>query len=197
VTPQGITLAILGAGGHGMVVAEAAALCARWTDIHFYDDALGAVPQIAAWPVVGKISHLLEQLKLTGPRPIEVMVAIGHNAARASAMEHLAEHGARFATVVHPRAYLSPSATIGAGSVALAGSVVNSRSHLGEGCIVNVGTVVDHDVKIGSFAHLGPGCVIAGGCQVGRMAWLCTASRMAPGQSVAENVILAPGTVLA
>ncbi|MFN9451336.1 MAG: NeuD/PglB/VioB family sugar acetyltransferase [Rubrivivax sp.] len=196
-TERKALLAIVGAGGHGMVVAETAELQGGWAHLQFFDDALSHDQAVGAWSVAGKISHLLQRLKSDpATLPIDVIVAIGHNATRAATMEILSQHGARFATVVHPRAYLSPSATLGAGSVALAGAVVNSRSTLGEGCIVNVGAVVDHDVSVGAFAHLASGSVVAGGCDIGRMAWLGTGSRIAPGKRVEPNAVLLAGTVI-
>jgi sugar O-acyltransferase (sialic acid O-acetyltransferase NeuD family) len=196
VKKQAAALAIIGAGGHGLVVAEAAELLGDWSDIHFFDDASGVIHQAETWPVIGRVSLLLEQLKLGSTHPLNVLVAVGHNATRAAITASLAQHGASFATVVHPRAYVSPSASIGAGSVVMAGAIVNSRSQLGEGCIVNVGAVVDHDVKVDAFVHLAPGCVVAGGCHIGRMAWLGTGSRMAPGNRVAEETVLTAGAVI-
>lgn len=195
-TQQGTALAIVGAGGHGLVVAEAAKLHGRWSDLHFYDDAFNGEQHVGTWPVVGRVSQLLVRLSSTATPRIEVVVAIGQNGTRAAAMQTLAQHGARFATVIHPRAYVSPSATIGAGSVVMVGAVVNSRSQLGEGCIVNIGAVVDHDVKLGAFVHLAPGCVVAGGCHIGQMAWLGTGSRVAPGNRVADDAVLTPGTIV-
>jgi sugar O-acyltransferase (sialic acid O-acetyltransferase NeuD family) len=194
--PQAPSLAILGAGGHGFVVAEAAALCSSWSTIHFFDDLPDGRVSVGAWPVVGNMAVLIDRLHVGGSSVMEVLVAIGHNQTRAAVVAALQSHRVRFATVIHPHAYVSPSATIGAGSVVMAGAVVNSRSQLGEGCIVNVGAVVDHDVKLDAFVHLAPGCVVAGGCHIGRSAWLGTGSRVAPGNRVADDAVLTPGTTV-
>lgn len=193
---QGPALAILGAGGHGFVVAEAAALSGGWADIRFFDDSPGERRSVGAWPLLGDLTLLLEQLRTGGQTAPEVIVAIGHNDTRASTMAVLESHRARFATVIHPRGFVSPSAVIGPGSAVLAAAVVNSRSQLGRGCIVNVGAIVDHDVNLGDWVHMAPGSVVAGGCRIGNRCWLGTGASMAPGSHLTEGEILQAGSVL-
>ncbi|MBQ9572900.1 MAG: hypothetical protein IJR22_05870 [Acidaminococcaceae bacterium] len=74
-------------------------------------------------------------------------------------------HRAKLVTLVHPTAYVSPSATVGAGTVVEPKAVINTNSQIGQGCIISVGTVVDHDCVIGDFCHINAGVVCgAGSC---------------------------------
>ncbi|MBE3575649.1 MAG: acetyltransferase [Firmicutes bacterium] len=74
--------------------------------------------------------------------------------------------GSRFAIVIHPAATVSPYASIGPGTVVLAGAVVNPGTHVGEHVILNTACSVDHDCSIGPYAHLSPGVHLAGGVVV-------------------------------
>jgi len=60
-------------------------------------------------------------------------------------------------TVIHRSAIVSPSATVGRGTVILAGAIVNPEASIGEGCIVNSGAIVEHNVEIGGSPRVAPG----------------------------------------
>lgn len=150
------TLLIIGAGGHGRVVAEIAAACGyNKKSIAFLDDnALGAV---------GKI----EEMDLYVPHYDGVFIAIGNNALRQSLTLQLSQiNGAMLITLIHPTAYVSPSATIGQGTVVEPKAVINTNSRIGQGCIISVGTIIDHDCEIGEFCHINAGMICSAGSHV-------------------------------
>ncbi|HYO44872.1 MAG TPA: hypothetical protein VES19_16865 [Candidatus Limnocylindrales bacterium] len=80
--------------------------------------------------------------------------------------------GATWATVVHPAAWVSPSATLGPGAVVLAHAVVNTGAVIGAHAIVNSGAIVEHDVVVGDHAHIAPGAAIGGGARIGEDAFI-------------------------
>lgn len=160
---------IVGAGGHGIVVADAARASGRWSRIVFFDDRWPEVTAVADWQVEGTVASLRE--RVTGHSAAELIVAIGNNHRRLSLGRELASAGARLATVIHPFSAISPLASIGAGTVLMAGTVVNPRARLGEAVIVNTGASVDHDCLIGDGVHLCPGSRLAGNVTVQDLAW--------------------------
>lgn len=162
------TLVVLGAGGHGKVVAEAAATMASWQQILFLDDQYPELQRAAEFEVVGKITDL-EQMDRSRFSPI---VAIGNNKRRLQLLEHLQVSGWEIATIVHATAWLSPSAITGVGTVLFAGAVVNAEAVLGMGAIVNTGATVDHDCQLGSAVHVSPGAHLGGGVVVGEFSWV-------------------------
>lgn len=150
------SLLIIGAGGHGRVVAEIAAVCGYDKDsIAFLDDnAPGAVGKIA-------------EMELYAPRYDGVFIAIGNNALRQRLTVQLrGMAGARLVTLIHPTAYVSPSAVIGQGTVVEPKAVINTNSRIGQGCIISVGTIIDHDCEIGEFCHINAGMVCSAGSHV-------------------------------
>lgn len=186
------TLLILGAGGHGKSVAEAALLAGVWQNIVFLDDAWPQVSEALGFPVAGKVSATAEwQGRCQG-----AIAAVGNNAVREQWIGHIEGAGVELVSVIHPRSWVSPSAVIGAGTAIMAGAVVGTVSSLGKGVIVNSNATVDHDVVIGDYAHLGVGVQLAGGVKVGCRAWLQAGSSCGYNVTVEPGVMFGPGTVL-
>lgn len=160
-------LAILGASGHGKVVADTAECCG-WLAIEFFDDAWPSLKKNGVWPVVGGTTDLIKQLtNFDG-----VVVAIGNNSVRHEKLVELHMTGARLATLIHPAAFVSRYAAIGEGTVVFAGAVVNADASVGLGGILNTGCSVDHDCLLGEAVHISPGARLAGGVQLGDLSWV-------------------------
>lgn len=157
------TLLILGAGGHGKSVAEAALLSGEWQAVCFLDDAWPNTQQARGWPVLGKPGTIADW----ADQCLGAVAALGNNEVRHQWTQMIVQAGVPLVSVVHPRARVSPSAVFGAGSTVMAGAVVGTVSTLGEGVISNSNATVDHDVVLGDYAHLGVGAQLAGGVKVG------------------------------
>jgi sugar O-acyltransferase (sialic acid O-acetyltransferase NeuD family) len=184
-------LAILGASGHGKVVADAAELVG-WDEVVFFDDAWPELTQNGPWAVVGDTAALLADAKgFDG-----VVVAIGNNRIREVKQRELEVAGGRMVSVVHPAAVVSGYAVVGAGAVIFASAVVNACAEIGEGCIVNTGAVVEHDCVLGDFAHVSPNAVMAGGVRVGPLAWLGGCSSVRQLMEVGEGAVVGMGAIV-
>ncbi|WP_102313378.1 acetyltransferase [Vibrio cyclitrophicus] len=161
--------AILGASGHGKVIAEMAELNG-YQDIVFFDDRWPSLKSVEHWAVSGNTSTLLSSVKeydLT-------VVAIGHNVIRCGKQRELSQAGATFGVLVHPSAVISKYACINVGTVVMANAVVNPFSHIGVSCIINTGSTVDHDCKLAEGVHISPG----GGVEVGKNTWIGIGSKV-------------------
>lgn len=141
-------LLILGAGGHGRVVRETAEAIGCFESIEFLDD---QNPDAA-----GK----LDEYESFCDRFDAAFVAIGENRTRGLWFEKLRLAGYHIPTLIHPRAYISPSATIGAGTIIEPLACINSNIIIGSGCIVAISSVVDHDCQIGDYSHLECGVIL-------------------------------------
>jgi len=160
-------LAILGASGHGKVVADAAECCG-WDSVVFFDDAWPERARNGVWRVAGRTVDLLESLgNFDG-----VVVAIGNNAIRYAKMDLLRKAGGVLPTIIHPSAVVSRYAALGEGSVVFAGAVVNVDAKVGCGAILNTGCSIDHDCVLGDAVHVSPGARLAGGVCVGDLSWV-------------------------
>lgn len=158
-------LLILGAGGYGRTVAEAAFMTQEWVIVHFLDDAY----------VEGDAANIvdnLDQIEALAANYDGVLCAIGNNKIRVLALKRLMSIGVIPATVIHPRAYVSPRASVGVGTTVMAGAVIGPNARVGQGCILNANATADHDSVMHDYAHLGVGVAIAGSAVLEEGAWL-------------------------
>ncbi|MCR4442983.1 MAG: acetyltransferase [Peptococcaceae bacterium] len=183
-------LLIIGAGGHGRVVADAAEEAGRWDKIAFLDD--WAAGTAFKWPVLAKTSEaalFLDEYE-------DVAVALGDNRLRVEKLNYCEGLGFNLPAVVHPAAAVSKRAEIGAGSVVLAQAAVNAGAVLGRGCIVNTGATVDHDCLLEEGVHLSPGVHLGGEVKVGRFSWLGVGASVINRVTIGRCVTVGAGTVV-
>lgn len=166
-------LLILGAGGHARVVAETALASGRFASVAFLDDRCtgpAQLPPVLGWPVLGPLAQALEffsQQQFTA-----AVVAIGHASTRLRWINQLQAIGYELPVLVHPTAWISPSARIGPASVVFAQAAVQAQACLGAGVILNTGCSVDHDSRLADGVHICPGACLAGDVQVGSRSWI-------------------------
>jgi sugar O-acyltransferase (sialic acid O-acetyltransferase NeuD family) len=178
-------IVVYGAGGHGKVVADA--LRAAGHDVlGFVDDEKSRGERFLGLEVLGGRAWLAEH-------PARVALGIGVNGVR----ERIAGLCDSLFTVVHPRAVVAPSVTLGEGTVIFAGAIVNADAKVGRGAIVNTGAVVEHDCVLGDFAHVSPRSAMGGACRVGRLAQLGIGASMLPGTSIGDGALVGGGALVA
>lgn len=184
-------LAILGASGHGKVVADTAE-CRGWQLVKFFDDAWPELENNGSWPVVGNTATLMDRLSdFDG-----VLVAIGNNQVRIRKLHELKVAGAQLATLVHPAACVSRYAAIGEGTVIFAGAVVNADVEINLGCILNTGCSIDHDCVLGDAVHISPGARLAGGVKVGDLSWIGIGASVRQLIDIGQRVIVGAGAAV-
>lgn len=189
---EGKKLLILGAGGHGKSVAEAALLSGDWINIAFLDDSWPTTNSVLGFPVLAK----LEALSSLSSQYSAGIVAIGNNKIRQVYVTLLEQVGLPLVSIIHPAASVSASAKIGVGTTIMASARVGVDASLGKGCIVNSHATVDHDVTLNDFVHIGIGVHLAGGVKVGLRAWLQAGICAGYHVIVSDDEVCTVGTIL-
>lgn len=184
-------LAVLGASGHGKVVADLAELTG-WQEVVFFDDAWPQKVKNGVWSVVGDGQALLNQLNSFAG----VIVAIGENRIRADKLGWLAGNAAPIVSLIHPNAVISRYARFGEGCVVMAGAVVNADVSIADGVILNTGCSVDHDCDIGGCAHIGPGVRVAGGVRIGAQSWVGIGACVKQSVEIGQQVVVGAGAAV-
>ena len=181
-------LVIIGAGGHGSVIADIARLNG-YESIVFLDDV--CTERADGYPVLGKIEE--------APRfmtDADFILAIGNNATRKRLQTRLADRGARLATLIHPAAVIGENVTVGKGTAIMAGAVVNPGTVIGEGVILNTCCSVDHDCRVGDFAHIAVGAHLCGAVTVGESSFICAGATVINNVSVCDDTTVGAGAVV-
>lgn len=159
-------LLIIGASGHGKVVADIALKMNKWESIAFLDDNENVTLSMGI-QVVGKSSDVFKYLL-----DCDIFVGIGNNSIREKIQEKLEAEGASIPTLIHPRAIIGENVELYPGTVVMAGAVINCCTRIEKGCIINTGATIDHDNLIEDYVHISPGAHLAGTVKVGRGSWL-------------------------
>ncbi len=178
-------LLIIGASGHGKVIADIAGLCG-YDDIAFLDDD-ESVKSCAGFPVLGPSSMAAS---LEG----DIAVAVGNAEARKAIFEKLS--GRAFPVLVHPSAVIAGSAELGEGTVVMAGAVINPEAVIGRGCIINTCASVDHDCRLGDFVHAAVGARLCGTVSVGDLTWVGAGAVISNNISVCAGAFIGAGTAV-
>lgn len=159
-------LAVIGASGHGKVVADLAEVLGF--EVCFYDDAYPDKNKVEHWCINGTTLDIAS----LNPKTSSLVVAIGNNKIRRQIIGKFKLLGFNLPTLIHPSATVSQYASIGYGTVVFAGSVINAFAKLGCGVIINTNSTVEHDCLIEDYVHLSPNVALAGGTQIGECAWM-------------------------
>lgn len=185
-------LLIVGAGGHGKIVADLARALGRWEKIAFLDDKFPESSTVSEWEIIGKISDAKSFLH---DFP-EAVVAIGANSLRLKVMKKMLNEGFRCPVLIHPDASVSRSAKLGVGTVACVQSAIDIDSTIGMGVIINAGATIAHDCILGDGVHVSPGGRVSGGVTVGECTWLGSGAIVKELVSIGRKVIVGAGSVV-
>ena len=176
-------LTIIGASGHGRVVADIAVLNG-YKDIVFLDDD-ESIKECAGFPVVGKSTDVSYG---------EVFVAIGDSEIRMRLSEMHKDR--KQPVLIHPDAVVANGVEIGSGTVIMAGAVINSGSRLGSGVIVNTCSSIDHDCFVGDYVHVSVGAHLCGTVSVGRMTWIGAGAIVINNLIICDYCVVGAGAVV-
>ena len=141
-------LLILDAGQYGKIAKEVAEAMVCFEKIDFLDDE----KEFA----VGKLSDYKKFVNSYS----YAIVAIENNVLRINWITMLEKAGYKIAILVHPKAYVSPSAQIMKGSIIEPMAIVNSKCVISVGCIISAGAVINHNSICSDGVHIDCNAII-------------------------------------
>ena len=190
-------LLILGAGGHAKVVAETAIASGHFSEVAFLDDRSIGLDQhftVLGFPVLGPLALAFEPANRE--KFTLAAVAFGNAAFRLNLIDQLHVAGYALPTLIHPTAWVSPSAQLASGSVVFAQAVVQSLATIGSGAILNTGCSVDHDTQLFDGVHICPGARLAGEVVVGARSWIGIGSSVIQQVRIGADVTVGAGAAV-
>ena len=172
---------IIGAGGHGKVLAELSRL--NGLEITAFIDENRTVTNTSNIKVIHDFP-----LKI-----VSAIVAIGNNLAR----KRLAlTHPYHYPILIHTRANISSSIIIGQGTAIIAGATINIDAEIGKHVIVNTNASVGHDCIIDDFVHIGPNSALAGNVTVGEGTHIGMGAAVIQGVKIGKWCVVGAGAVV-
>ncbi|THE09167.1 acetyltransferase [Bacillus timonensis] len=183
-------LLIIGASGHGKVVADIAIKMNKWKSIAFLDDDK-SIKSSMDLEIIGTSDDVFTHID-----EYEIFVGIGSNTTRQRIHEMLETFGASIPNLIHPKAVIGNQVDIGTGTVVMAGVVINCCTKIGRGCIINTGSTIDHDNCIDDFVHISPGSHLAGTVKVGKGSWLGIGSVVSNNITITNGCKVGAGSVV-
>ena len=173
-------IVLLGAGGHGLVMADIAKLNG-YEDIVFLDD---DTDKKYKYQIVGNMNdiHKFDEC--------DFFVSIGANETRANLFDKLKNNNKHIVNLIHPHAVIAEDVELEIGIAIMAGVVINSGSHIGSASIINSGSIIEHENNIGDFVHISPGCQFAGNVTVGKYSWIGIGSTVINNIFICERCII-------
>lgn len=183
---------IVGGGGHAVVVADAAREVGL-AIAGFLDDNPEA-PLSNRLDRLGSLA-MLERADFVGRHP--VILATGDLTFRRALIGALAgRSGYRLANVVHPRAYVSPTARMGMGVFVGPGAIVHAEASVADHAIINTGAIVEHHCVVGENAHIAPRVALGGDVRVGPDSLVGIGATALPGVRIGSGCTLGAGSAL-
>ncbi|MDV5067654.1 acetyltransferase [Bacillus sp. W1] len=183
-------LLIIGAGGHGKVIADIALKMNKWEYIAFLDDSENVKISMGI-EIIGKSTGVLKYIK-----DYDIFVGIGNNTIREKIQEQLEFQGASIPVLIHPHAVIGKQVFLEAGTVVMAGAIINCCTKIGKGCIINTASTIDHDNVIEDYVHVSPGVNLAGTVSIGRNTWLGIGSVISNNINIIDNCKIGAGAVV-
>ena len=187
-------LIIIGASGHGKVVADIARQMMengqkRYKKIQFLDDDKTKTA-CGMYPVIGTTENMEQYLGM------DFFVAIGDADIRRRLANRLESFHADIPVLVHPKAIVGEDVFFGEGTAVAGGTVINAGTDIGKYCIINTGATVDHDCVIGDYVHIAPGAHICGGVHIGENTWIGAGATVVQNVRICRDCMIGAGAVV-
>lgn len=186
-------LILLGAGGHAKVL------------LSLINELSLPILGVSAPELVKEHKSTWRGLKVLGPEDkliefnkndVHLVNGIGqlvNSNNRRRLFEKFTQQGYYFPVLIHPRAYVDPTAILAEGVQVMAGAVIQADSFVGKNVIINTHVTVDHDCKIDDHIHIAAGATLCGNVYVSSDTFIATGSCIAPGINVGEGAVIGAG----
>lgn len=179
-------LIIIGAGGHGKVIADSA-LKNGYANICYIDD--HATGDVMGFPIIGTSADI----ERSNDGSTDFIIGIGNNAVRKTIAE---EYNVNWVSIVHPSAQIAFNAEVGKGTVIMANAVVNVCATVGNHCIINTGAIIEHDNVIENYAHISPNVALGGTVRIGSLTHVGIGATVKNNTEICSDCTIGAGAVV-
>ncbi len=186
-------LILIGGGGHCQSVIDVIELENRYNIIGILDVNLPLGHTVFGHKVIGEDRDIS---KFSRKENVYFLITVGQiksNSTRISINRILNSNNCKLATVISPRAYISPNSIIKSGTVIHHDVLINAGVEIGENCIINTKAIIEHGVKVGDFCHISTGAIVNGEAKIADGCFLGSNSTISNSISISKNIIVGAG----
>ncbi len=190
-----IPLILIGGGGHCSSCIDVINLEGKYSIEGILDNDQKKGELFKGYSILGNDELMGELAK----KKYQFLITVGQIKSadvRLKIFEQLKMLGATLATVISPKAYVSPDSNPGEGTIVLHGSVINAGTKLGVNNIFNSMSLIEHGAIVGDHVHISTGAIVNGGCTVGNKSFIGSASILVNNISIGEGVVIGAGSVV-
>ena len=187
-------IVLVGGGEHARVVADAFHASGRGGELAGYLDRAAAPEMLERCGLAYLGTD--EAFRWAGHRGLLCFGGLDGAGARQAAVRRLEASVGGWASVIHPSAVLSSTASLGQGSVVFAGAVLNTGARVGAHAIINTGAIIEHDVLLGDHVQVSPRAVLGGGVRVGTGAYIGIGAVIRDHVTIGDGAVVGMGAVV-
>lgn len=188
-------LVIIGAGGFGREIEEYIREINRvepsFNILGFADDEHSA---LSNYSIQSQIICKLDELEKY--RESKFVIAVGDPISRELISNRIHNFGSSLQSIIHPSAVISPSASIGDGSIICPLVYIGTNSIVGENVAMNVYSSIGHDSIVKDHCVISPYSALTGNVQIGTSTFIGTGTKFSPGVLIGKRSKTSIGTVV-
>lgn len=187
-------LVLIGGGGHCKACIDVIEATGKWSILGILDREERVGEEVLGYRIVGTD----EQIRQLAADGVHFLVSIGQIrdvAPRRRAYECVKSANGKFATIISPLAYVSPSAVVGDGTIVMHRALVNASAVIGDNVIINTMALVEHDATVGKHCHVSTAAIVNGGAAIGAGSFIGSNAVIIQGAAVPDNDFVLAGTL--
>lgn len=189
-------IAIFGAGGFGrevlQIILDINEIKPMWDLVGFVVD-----PEFLTSNTVHGYPVYDSSWWLAKNQDVLLIIAIGSPAKRKKIVDGLLRNENRkFATLIHPNAWIGRHVKIDEGVVICSGSQITTDIKIGAHTNIHLGAVIGHDSNLNSYVTIYPNASISGNVTLNQGAEIGTSSVIIPKVNIGKWTIIGAGAVV-
>jgi sugar O-acyltransferase (sialic acid O-acetyltransferase NeuD family) len=184
---------IVGAGGFGREVLSWALDCHEAGRLPPIGGFIDDQEQSMAGFDLPRLGAISDYSPMPGDRFI---VAVGKPSSKRRLVEMLSERGAQFATLIHPAAVVTRTATLGEGVIMTPFTMANPSAVAERFVTIISFSGLGHDSRAGEFTTISSHVDVTGFAELGRDVFVASGARILPGVKVGDGATIGAGAVV-
>lgn len=186
-----MVLGIYGSGGSGREVKDIADMIGTWEEIIFIDDTVesGVFKGVKRMPFDCFC-------KTFDKKNSEVIVALGEPEYKKKLYKKVKDRDYSFANVIHPTAWISPSAKLGRGIIIKAGVIISCDAVVEDNVRIEPFAIIGHDCIVRESTQISPNVTMGGCSEIGAESYIGINVPIKENLKIGSNVVIGMGSVV-